>query len=129
MEQNKTQILNPIQSENPPAIAGIQRIAEFIQFAFWSGTPKRFRQPKTQAEFARSIGVSPDSLTDWKNHTQFWPLAYQATVAWLKEQVPEIIEGLYNKALSKDVSAQDVSLLLQIAGLGINKNNKTNERK
>ncbi len=60
-ENNST---TPIDSDSVKIIVGVQRVPEFIQFVKWFAIPHQFRQPKTQKEFAKQIGVCEDSLTD-----------------------------------------------------------------
>lgn len=120
----KDLIKNPIQSYYLPVVAGIYHQVEFVKFAIWYGTPSQFRQPKTQKEFAESIGVCVDTLTDWKKHSQFSLFVWQTTKEWIKERVPDVIGELYLKASSKKVTARDVELCLRLAGIDITNNKK-----
>jgi hypothetical protein len=120
----KNNILTAIQSDFPEVIPRIQLVNEFTQFVLWFATPSQFREPETQKEFAKSIGLSQDTLTDWKHHPSFWPLVFQAMNAWIKEHIPDVIGGLYLKATSKKTSSKDVEMFIRLAGGEFNKLNK-----
>ena len=125
MKNINTKIISdPIQSDFFPVVAGIYRQTEFVKFAIWYGTPSQFREIETQKEFAESIGVSVDTLTDWKKHPQFGFLVWQATKEWVKERIPDVIGGLYAKASSNKASATDVKFYLRLAGIDIIRDKK-----
>ena len=105
----------PIQSDYLPAIPNIKRVPEFIEFVRWNALPTWYREPKTQKEFAKRVGVSPDTLTDWKRHPEFWPLVWQFLREWMQEQTPDVIGGLYEKIVSGKGSASDVQLFFRLA--------------
>lgn len=121
---DKILIKNPIQSDFPSVVTGTYHQAEFVKFATWYGTPGQFRQPKTQKEFADSIGVCQDTLTDWKKHHLFSFFVWQAVKEWIKDRVPDVVGGLYSKAISDKSCARDVEMLLRIAEVDIINNHK-----
>lgn len=122
-----TTIPNPNQSDSVRVIANIQRVPEFMRFAKWCGTPRRLRQPSTQKELAEEIGVNQDTLTDWKNHPDFWPLVKDTVVRWMREKVPDVLGGLYEKAANRG-SAKEVEFFLRLAGMDMDKG-KRNKNK
>lgn len=104
----------PIHSDFELVVSGIHRFPEFVQFTRWYATPGQFRDPKTQKELAELVGVCEDTLTDWKRHPQFWPLIQQALADWIKDRVPDVIGGLYEKAFHKG-NAKEVEVFLRLA--------------
>ena len=62
----KKEILSPLQSENGKIVPRVKLTAEYSEFIKFCATPRALRRTKTQGDFARIFGLSPDSLTDWK---------------------------------------------------------------
>ena len=134
MTQQKTKQLNKeinkapqtiitIDSDLPTIIPHVERVIDFISFAKWFATPSAIRPLKTQKEFANKIGASEDTLTDWKRNPYFWPLVQKFMSEWLKSKTPDVLNGLYQKAISKG-HAKDVLAFLKLAGISddFNKN-------
>ncbi len=113
---NKKNNTTTIHSDFLPIISGVQLLPEFIRFVTWYATPRQFRKPKTQKEFADLIGVCVDILTDWKRHPEFQKLVYQTMSEWIKDRVPDAIGALYKKVIQKGHS-KDVETFLRLSGL------------
>lgn len=109
-------LLTPIQSDIAETLRPLRFPNEFMQFVLWSATPKQLKVPKNQKDFAVSIGVNQDTLTDWKHRPDFWPLVLQALSDWVKDRAPDVVGSLYQNALAKG-KAGDVKAFLQLAGL------------
>ena len=109
---------SPIEPDSIEIIPSVQKTSEFMEFAQWLATPHELRRIKTQKEFADSIGVCQDSLSDWKQHPKFWALVNQFTSAWIRERVPDVINGLYANACAEG-KAKDVEMFLRLAGMKI----------
>lgn len=121
---SKNNAVIPIYSDNlPEKISNVDKVADFIQFAAWCATPRETRQPKTQKELAESIGISEDTLCNWKKHPQFFPITRYFINRWIQERVPEVLYGLCSKARFSG-SAREVELFLRLAGIDVNQTNK-----
>ena len=118
MKENKIINSTPIDSDSLPPIRGIKHEPEFFKFAQWFATPGQFRQPENQKEFADSVGVCEDTISDWKKHPQFWPLVYASLSGWIKEKIPDAIGGLYLKTQGDKCSARDIEMFLRLGGGG-----------
>ncbi len=117
-EKNKQELIPaPIQADFLPVIPGIQKVADFIEFARWSATPSRLRQPKTQKAFADLIVVSQDSLTDWKHHPAFLVFVWGFMRERMQDQLPDTIDGLFKKLASGKGNASDLQLFIRLANL------------
>ena len=118
-----------IDSDLPTIIPNVNRVADFIKFAEWSATPTDKKEQKTQAEFAKTIGIDPDSLCLWKKHPWFWPIVCQLMSEWVKERIPDVLNGLYSNACGEG-KAREVEAFIKLGVRGIDadikKDKKTN---
>lgn len=105
----------PIQVDNPEILPDIKLVNEFLQFVSWKATPERLREIKTQKEFAHRIGVSQDTLSDWKKLAAFKGLLWQTIRERMQDDIPEIIDGLHGKIVSGKGGAGDVRLYLALS--------------
>ena len=105
---------NPIHSDYLPVIPDIRLVPQFLEFVRWYGTPSWLKEVKTQKEFAELIGVSQDTLTDWKNHKEFWNLVGRFIREWMQEQIPDVIAGFSDKIISGKGSSKDLELFIRL---------------
>jgi hypothetical protein len=73
-------------------------------FIEWLCTPKRDREPSTEAEFAEQHGVAATALTRWKKDRQFllaWEQHYLATVG-SPERKQNLLDTLYRTGTDAD---------------------------
>ena len=116
--------LTPIKSDFQLENLNLRLPVEFVQFAVWCGTPRGSRRIKTQKEFATSIGVCEDTLTDWKRHPRFDDFVIATIKGWVKERIPDMIESLYNKTRSGKVTTSDIAMLVKISNIELINDNK-----
>ena len=71
----------------------------------WLILPVQLRNPKTKTEYAEHLGISRTTLWNWENAPGFDDERRQRIKIKARENTPDIIEKLKEKALSGDVSA------------------------
>lgn len=91
---------------------GNKKEAEYLQFIKWVALPEPLREPRTQKELAVVLRVDESSLSDWKKRDGFWDEVKKELRTWSKEKTPNVIMGLYRKAV-RDGTAQEAKLWLQ----------------
>ena len=62
--------------------------SEFRKYAQWIAIPKRFKSPKDINHFARSIGVSRNTLKKWDANPKLWLLIREYTIELIDELEP-----------------------------------------
>ena len=118
MKKEKSKIIQttPSHSDYQFVIKGIKHVPEFLSFVNWFATPGQFKKLKNLKDFEKSIGVCQDTLTDWKKHSQFWPLVFASISEWIKEKIPDAIGGLYERIL-KDGNPKVFETFLRLGGI------------
>jgi len=91
---------------------GLSKTAEYLEFVKFTATPMALRDLKTQGDFSARWNVSEPTLSNWKNEPEFWDLVKAQLKKWGKDKTPNVIMGLYRKAV-KDGNAQEAKLWLQ----------------
>ena len=86
--------------------------AIFEEFVKWIALPDPFKQPQTQGEFAEKYKIGRETLSDWKQREGFWEAVKEERIKWGKERTPNVIAGLYRKAV-RDGNASEAKLWLQ----------------
>ncbi len=97
-------------------IVGVRHTSEYLAFIDWAATPSMKREITTMQEFAASIGVNNNTLTEWKKREGFAEAVRQARKRYFGgDMVGDVLMGLYKKCL-KDGTAAEVKLLMQYVG-------------
>lgn len=101
----------PIHSKKT-ASAGILHTSEYNEFITWLALPKSIKNPKTQAELAKKLGVGPDTLSEWKQRDGFWYKVNEKMKTWAKEKTPDVIGILYDRII-KTGGASEIRIWLE----------------
>jgi hypothetical protein len=102
----------PKNSKKREDLKGLRYPAEYEEFIIWMALPEFYRVPKTQRELAEKFGVGEDTLSEWKQREGFWEAVERKRKEWGKERTPNVILGLYRKAV-RDGNAAEAKLWLQ----------------
>lgn len=105
----------PAVAPKTPNPEGLVLADEFDVTAQWMALPRKERNPETQWDLAHKLGVSPDTVSDWKKLPEFWARVEAYRQDWIKDEIPDVVAGLIKKA--KYGSAAEVKLFLQFAGI------------
>lgn len=74
-----------------------------IIYRDWLLTPKELRTPRTQRELAEQLGVSDDTLRNWRKEPQFQrDMQRAAREAIRVEKLTDVIDTLYKQATDQD---------------------------
>jgi hypothetical protein len=71
----------------------------------WLAQPSSIRIPKTKTEYAGIIGKDRRTLCNWEKALGFEEARLSLIKNWQREDTPQIIDVLKNKALSGDIQA------------------------
>ena len=102
----------PKNSEKREDLKGLRHPTEYEEFITWMALPEFYRVPKTQGELAQKFGVGEDTLSEWKQREGFWDAVKKRRREWGKERTPNVILGLYRKAIESG-NAAEAKLWLQ----------------
>lgn len=91
----------------------VLKLNEYYEFVRWIALPEPVRRPPTQKLLAEDLGVRPETLSDWKNDPNFYEDVRHEIERWAKEKTPNVVAGLYRKAV-RDGDAAAVKLWYQI---------------
>ena len=114
MSKKETENKNetPKNSKKIRGLKGLKHPGTYLDLIKWIAMPEPFRSPKTQGEFAKEHKIGEDSISEMKKREGFWEEVKEKRKEWGKERTPDVILGLYKKAV-KDGNAQEVKLWLQ----------------
>ena len=91
--------------------SGIVEKRKLLMFIEWIAIPKDEKSIKTHQDFAKRIGVSKDSLTDWKKLPHFWKEVEIHEDQFFHSKVSEYMYGQVKSAIKGN--PQSAKLLLQ----------------
>jgi RNAse (barnase) inhibitor barstar len=66
----------------------------------WRALPKNKRRPRSLAEFCQKHNLKADDIKEYEEDPNFHRDLSDATLAWAKEHVPDLIHSLYESAHS-----------------------------
>lgn len=84
------------------------------KFQMWLAIPTAMRDPHTQGELARSMGITDATLSRWKHWPGFAEEVAKLSRQFLKDDLPDIFGALIREA--KNGSYQHIKLALEVAG-------------
>lgn len=88
---------------------------EYYEFIKWIALPLSLRSPKTQIQFAEELGVSPWTLSNWKNLPNFKDDVDRELKNWASDKTPNVIYALYKTCIEKG-GASEVKLWFETFG-------------
>jgi transcriptional regulator with XRE-family HTH domain len=103
----------PKKSKNKE-LGNLRHTDEYLEFISWMAVPSNIREPKTQSQLAKKLGVGPDTLSEWKQRESFFDSVMKKRKLWCRERTPDVIYALYNRAV-KTGNAPEVKLWLQMS--------------
>ncbi len=91
--------------------SSVQQPLNLQKFIEWIALPRTLRKPKTQKDFAMSIGVNQDTLSDWKKLPNFWKEVNLYHRLYFRSHTADVLNGLLQMA--KTGRAAEVKLFLE----------------
>lgn len=85
------------------------------QLIEWLATPKQKREPTTEAEFAKQLGVTDRTFRTWKQKPGLWQAVADATIKAAGRRLPEVMDSIASEAENGNVSA--ARLYVDVLGL------------
>lgn len=76
-----------------------------LAYMQWVALPTLHRQPRTQAEIAKQLGVSVSSLMKWQKKAGFWDAVRREARARLEHSFNDMYEALRRQAVAGDINA------------------------
>jgi len=89
---------------------GGKKDAERLQFIEWLALPSSGRNPRTQRELARQLGVDAATLSDWKLSPGLWEQVRKRVDEGVKEHHADVISATVKAAKRGNVQAQKLYL-------------------
>ena len=95
---------------------GVSKIAERLDYIRFMALPRVFRDKEwgftTDEAFSKKYKVDTSTLYAWRKDPEFWKELKEIFKLWGKDRTPDVIAGMYKKAVSEG-NAAEVKLWLQ----------------
>jgi len=101
------------EDKNEQTIQGVKKQNELYRFIDWLVLPEELREPKTQEDLSKELGVDKATLSQWKNLKGFWEVVDSKRDLWGKDKTTEVLQAFYKK-IKNNPTAPDVQLWLTI---------------
>jgi Helix-turn-helix of insertion element transposase len=88
----------------------LKKDAERLRFIEWLSLPSSARNPKTQRELAKQLGVDAATLSDWKRSPDLWEKVRRWVDERVKEDHADVMSALVDTAKQGNVQAQKLYL-------------------
>lgn len=88
---------------------------EYLEFIDWQAMPKEIREPETMGALAKKLGITIDTLVDWKKRTGFYEDVRDARRRYIKDEMLGTALLCLKKKILKEGGASEVKLLFQLA--------------
>ena len=85
-----------------------------IRFALWLATPEKARNPKSQQELANELGVTPETISRWRDHPSVVEIKNNAVGYMMNDVLWDVVTKTKEAAVSGN--AQDRRLYFQLSG-------------
>ena len=85
-----------------------------IQFALWLATPEKARNPKSQQLLAEELGVTPETVSRWRDHPSVVEIKNNAVGYMMNDVLWQVVEK--TKKAAVEGNAQDRRLYFQLSG-------------
>lgn len=100
-------------SEPPPPFQfldykGLRDYGKIRVFVDWCALSQDDRKPKTQHEFAKLIGVNPDTLSDWKKRRGFFDEVDTLRDQWFRKYITDLDYAMVKAALKGNPKAAEL---------------------
>lgn len=82
-----------------------RKAREQLELALWLSLPSYAREPRTQKQLAKKLGVDASTFSDWKLLPGFMIYVRHLMEERIQEDCPDVVGALVRKAKKGDVPA------------------------
>jgi hypothetical protein len=86
-------------------MAATKKTSEYERFVLWCSLPSVVRQPKTQKELAKTLGMDASTLSDWRRNPEFNSRTRGLAMSLVAESYPDVLGALVQSATSQERGA------------------------